>query len=267
MNLAWGEHFLTHCDWWFLGEQVVPMWPKVDPTGFLDQVSNLPIPNLPGVAEIENLLVDQAKKFVTEMVTQLVASVVPDLVTQQMGFPISLIADFAGKLLPLDEWVNKLLSIDALQGPLGAVNGVNGVVNTLQSRLNNLESLVMMHETPGLLLYAGGRLTVASQAAADPPPLTVGMLVAQGDVVSNARMTVGCAISLGGNVSTKNLLYDPNVTRCSLYLPRSAPSNTPTDINWLDWALEVKYGEALNSNEAMDIGPQFRHVTVEGWKQ
>lgn len=267
MNLAWGEYFLTHCDWWFMGDQVVPMWPKVDPTGVLEQMSNLPIPSLPGAAEIQTLLVDQAKKFVTEMVTQLVASVVPDLVTQQMGFPISLIADFVGKLIPLEEWIGKLLNMEALQGPLNAIQGVDSLVSTLESRLSNVESLIMMHETPGLLLYAGGRLQVASQAGSQPPPLTVGMLVAQGDVISNARMTVGCAISLNGNVRTRNLLYDPNVSRCSLYLPKAGPNATPTNIPWLDWALEFRYGQTFNSNEAIDLGPTFRHATLQGWKQ
>lgn len=262
MNLAWGENFITHCDWWFLGQGTVPMFPKINPTVYLDKLKNLSFPDLPDVSQVEKWLKDKGPELVEKMVPRLLADVIVKLVVSQltMGF-----GDIALGVLPLDEWLDKVLGAESLQGSLAEIAGLDGLANSIRDKVGDTASLILLHEIPGILIYSGGTLKVGSDTRF-PVPLTIGMLVASKDVISGAAVTAGAALSLEGNVSVKRLFYDPNSTRCSLYLPTSSPRKVTT-MDWLDWALEVRFGKFFENNEAVDIGPQLRHSTLQGWIQ
>lgn len=265
MNMAWGENFVTHTDWWFPGQQVVPMYPKVDPDGLLERLTSLQWPAMPGEKQTAGMVTEDGRTFVTEMVPELLQRVITTLVGQQLGLVSRGVADFGSTLLPLDEWFARLAQVDAVQRPISEWGGLTGLSSEVQRKIQDLDSVSMMHETPGLLLYAGKNLSVA--CGGEAPPLTVGMLVANNDIRSNAKMTVGAALSFEGSIRCRNLLYDPSVTRCSLYVPRSAPSSTPTEVAWLDWALETAYGGDFSSDKSMPVGPAVPHLTLQGWKQ
>ncbi|MEW6279361.1 MAG: hypothetical protein AB1758_12100 [Candidatus Eremiobacterota bacterium] len=263
LNLVLGENFVTFTDWWFFGKGVVPMIPKVDPAA-LAGLDGLTLPTgLPDEDTVVNFLKDFAVKAGTEMITQLLSTVITNLIQSQMGFPMSLVGDFAGDAVnELTKWITEATGADNLAGTPSLMD-LSNLADQIRDRLNGGDVKPMLPECPGLLLYSGRDLTVNS--AAEVSPLAIGFLVARGTLLCNTEYLVGAAVSQTANVTAKNLLYVPEFTRVSLYLPRASASVLDTGIGWLDWALEPAYGRDFNSNQSVEVGPAVPHLTVEGW--
>lgn len=91
------------------------------------------------------------------------------------------------------------------------------------------------------MIYAGGTIRIAADLS-HRVPVTIGMLVAGGDIVSNASVTVGAALSLRGQHHPEEPALRPQLHS----LLRVVPSNDLTlkipGLDWLNWATEVRYG-------------------------
>lgn len=263
LNLVLGENFTTYTDWWFLGKGVVPMLPKVDPAA-LAGLQSLSLPtSLPSGDEVLNYLKDYGLKAGKEMATQLITKVVQSLIQSQMGFPMSLVGDFAGDAVnKLTEWVTEALDAQKLGGSGDKMSALSGIADQIESLLNGSQVKPLLAECTGVLIYAGQDLRVNSSGL--QVPVAVGYLVANGNVACNTEYLVGAACSKTGSITAKNLLYVPEMTRVSLYRPKSSPT-VDTGLSWLNWALEPQYGKDFDSQQSVQIGPGRPHMLTDSW--
>lgn len=265
LNLTLGENFTTYTDWWILGKGVVPMLPKVDPAA-LAGLQSLSLPDsLPGPDEVVNYLKDYALKAGTEMATQLITKVVQSLIQSQMGFPMSLVSDFAASAVnELTKWITEAVNAELLGGSGDKLSALDGIANQIESLLNGSQVKPMLGECTGILICSqNGEVRVNSSGL--QVPMSVGYLVARKSVSCNTEYLVGAAVSREGSITAKNLLYVPEMTRVSLYVPRSTPKVLDTGLGWLDWAIEPAYGPDFDSQQSREIGPNRPHMLVDSW--
>ena len=265
MNLAWGENFITHCDWWFIGQGCVPMLPKINPTVYIDKIKNFNFPSIssfPSPDQVQKLLEQKGPQMVKEMAPVLISEVIVKIVISQLSFGL---ADFVTEVVPLQEWIDKIVGVEDTQKSLAEISGLTAVLTEIKSKIADEAALMMLQETPGVLIYAGGRIGIAE--GGHRAPVTIGMLVAGGDIVSNAKYTVGACMSLHGSITTNQLLYDANCTRCSMFVPQVAPTSVIPDLEWFNWAVEYRYGALLEVGEPLDVGPTLRYPSIQGWHE
>jgi hypothetical protein len=99
--------------------------------------------------------------------------------------------------------------------------------------------------------------------AIDTPPFAVGMFVAGGDIVINAKQTVGVLISEKGSIRAQQLLHNPYFSTASIYMPKRGPNwNT---LAWFTAIFDLAYAD--DSKKALEIGPGAYHVTSQGVTQ
>lgn len=260
MNLAWGENFITHTDWWLIGQGFVPMFPKINPTVYIDKIKNFDfhVPDFPSPDNIKSLVETQGPKMVKEMAPKLLAEVITKLVIDQLSMGLgSLIADN----LPLEDWINQIIGVEDTQKSLGEITGLSSLAEEIKAKANDQAALMLMQETPGALIYSGGKITIGGG------PVSIGMLVAQGDIESNASFNIGAAMSLTGNVQVKRLLFDSNCTRCSMFLPQVNPTEVIPGLTWFNWAVEYRYGRLLELGDPVDVAPTYQYPSLQGWNQ
>lgn len=264
MNLAWGENFITHTDWWLIGQGFVPMFPKVNPTVYIDKIKNFDfhVPDFPSPDDVKKLILEKGPDMVKEMAPKLIAEVIVKLVIDQISMGLgSLIADN----LPLEEWIGKVIGVEDTQKSLSEIVGLSALVDEIKSKISDNAALMMMQETPGVLIYSGGKIAIAE--GKPRTPVSIGMLVAERDIVSNASYTIGAVMSLNGNITTNKLLFDANCTRCSMFLPQVNPTEIIPGLTWFNWAVEYRYGRLLDLGDPVDVAPTYQYPSVQGWNQ
>ncbi|GMU53051.1 MAG: hypothetical protein AMXMBFR33_21970 [Candidatus Xenobia bacterium] len=262
LNLVLGENFVTFTDWWILGKGVVPMLPKVDPAA-LAGLSSLSLPVLPEPEDVVDYVKDYALDAGKDMIADLMSKVVTSLIQSQLGFPMSLVGDFAGSAVAeLTKWVTEADDAQKLGGSGGKM-ALDSLADQIESLLNGGAVKPLLAECTGVLIYSGGDLRVNSSGLV--VPVAVGFLVARGNVSCSTEYLVGAATSETGSVTARNLLYVPEFTRISLYLPRNNPNLVDTGLGWLDWALEPAYGKEFDSQQSVEIGPARPHTLTDSW--
>ncbi|MBX3166877.1 MAG: hypothetical protein KF760_05670 [Candidatus Eremiobacteraeota bacterium] len=267
MNLAWGENFITHADWWLIGEGMVPMFPKVNPTVYLERVKNFHLNSIkfPTPDDTANLIKTQGPEMVKKMAPMLITDVVVKIVIKQLSFGLADFVEQTGLFDLLEKAIADVMGMDSTAGKsLFEVSGLSDFLTEMKSKIADNAALMMLQEVPGCLIYAGGRIGIAEGGMR--APVTIGMLVAQGDIVSNASYTVGAVMSLKGNITANALLFDANTTRCSMFLP-GARSEGLKELDWFGWAIEHRYGRLMNVGEPVDIGPTYHYPSLQGWHQ
>lgn len=267
MNLAWGENFITHTDWWLIGEGMVPMFPKVNPTVYLDRIKsfNLNSISFPSPDDAGKMIEKYGPEMVKNMAPMVITDVVVKIVIQQLSFGFSDFLEQTGLYDILEKAIADVIGVDSTAGKsLFDVAGLTGFLAEMKSKIADNAALMMLQEVPGCLIYAGGRIGIAEDGVR--APVTIGMLVAQGDIVSNASYTVGAVMSLKGNITANALLFDPNTTRCSMFLPGERSAGLK-ELDWFGWAIEYRYGRLMNVGEPVDIGPTYHYPSIQGWHQ
>ena len=268
MNLAWGENFITHTDWWLIGEGMVPMFPKINPTVYLERITQFNLKNLsfPSPDDAADLIKTQGPKMVKDMAPMLITDVVVKIVIKQLSFGFADFLEQTGLFDILEKAIADVLGVDSTAGKsLLEISGLDSFLTEMKSKISDNAALMMLQEVPGCLIYAGGRIGIAAEGGVRAP-VTIGMLVAQGDIVSNAKYTVGAVMSLKGNITVNTLLFDPNTTRCSMFLP-GARSEGLKELDWFGWALEYRYGRLMNVGEPVDVGPTYHYPSIQGWHE
>ena len=267
MNLAWGENFITHTDWWLIGEGMVPMFPKINPTVYLERIQNFNLKNLkfPDPNEAADLIKTQGPKMVKDMAPMLITQVVVQIVVKQLSFGLADFVEQTGLFDILENAIADVMGVDKTAGKsLLEISGLDTFLTEVKSKISDNAALMMLQEVPGCLIYAGGRIGIAEGGVR--APVTIGLLVAQGDIVSNAKYTVGAVMSLKGNITANTLLFDPNTTRCSMFLP-GARSEGLSELDWFGWALEYRYGRLMKVGEPVDVGPTYHYPSIQGWHE
>lgn len=267
MNLAWGENFITHTDWWLIGEGMVPMFPKINPTVYLERIQNFNLKNIkfPSPDDAADLIKTQGPEMVKNMAPMVITDVVVKIVIKQLSFGLADFVEQTGLFDILEKAIADAMGVDSTAGKsLFDVVGLSDFLTEMKSKIADNAALMMLQEVPGCLIYAGGRIAIAEGGVR--APVTIGMLVAQGDIVSNATYTVGAVMSLKGNITANALLFDPNTTRCSMFLPGER-SEGLKELDWFGWAIEYRYGRLLNVGEPVDIGPTYHYPSIQGWHQ
>lgn len=267
MNLAWGENFITHADWWLIGEGMVPMFPKVNPTVYLERIKSFNLSNLkfPTPDDAADLIKTQGPEMVKNMAPKLITQVAVEIVLKQLSFGLTDFVESTGAFKILEDAIAQVLGVDNTAGKsLFEISGLDGFVTEAQSKVSDNAALMLLQEVPGCLIYAGGRIGIAEGGVR--APVTVGMLVAQGDIVSNASYTVGAVMSLKGNITANALLFDPNTTRCSMFLPGPRLEGL-NELDWFGWVLEYRYGRLMNVGAPVDVGPTYRYPSIQGWHE
>lgn len=267
MNLAWGENFITHTDWWLIGEGMVPMFPKINPTVYLERIKNFNLNNIkfPSPDDAADLIKTQGPELVKNMAPKLITQVAVEIVLKQLSFGLADFVESTGAFKILEDAIAQAMGVDETAGKsLFEITGLSSFLTEAQSKISDNAALMMLQEVPGCLIYAGGRIGIAEGGVR--APVTVGMLVAQGDIVSNATYTVGAVMSLKGNITANALLFDANTTRCSMFLP-GARSEGLKELDWFGWVLEYRYGRLMNVGDPVDVGPTYHYPSIQGWHE
>ncbi|MCA9793487.1 MAG: hypothetical protein KC910_16870 [Candidatus Eremiobacteraeota bacterium] len=267
LNLTLGENLYLQSDWWPFGQGGVPMAPKLDPVkaaAALSSVSFAPI-SLPDIdfetalANFKDQAIEGLVKYVTEEIIQeLVEEVAAAVAPAEIGSVATAIDVVTDNLVDRD---NKLVTAeDFLTGMLDDAFSADAK-DALDHLTSNIDTIVennYLREYSGLLVYSGHNINIHNTAR-----LATGMFLAEGDINIGAERTVGTMLSRNGSVKARQLLYYPYFNRASLYLPMA------TSDNWLERGMELRYGDKLDSGEAVDVGPppvSFR-VSAAGWHQ
>lgn len=272
LNFEMGENFLTHSDWWGeTGEGRPPLLTKpeafalaqADPDFSLDLDSG----------DVKNSVQDRSgrigseavDRFANELVIQLSALWAAAIPGEVLPFVSvgeilnKIIKDIGDKYYNLEKR-KKALESDVPSGTEELTQTMGDVwraVSDAQASATN-DSNTLAQECSGALVYSGGELNVGGSNS----PLSAGLFVAKGDVRLDSDLTVGSAISLGGSVNGKALLFYPPFTHASLYLPQSE------DSEWMTRGLATDYGGHMSdsrqkSAKSLPIGPWNPRVVTE----
>jgi hypothetical protein len=131
-------------------------------------------------------------------------------------------------------------------------------------------------ELPGVLVYSAGDLTLGTtgEYGDEPTPLVSGMFVAQGDLTSHAKRTVGCLISFDGDIMADGVYYYPYFTRSSFFNQEKPADMKGSGYDVADFFTAGQLDEVVNDlftfgapkgGEALPMGQTFYHVLSEGW--
>lgn len=292
LNLTLGENLVTASPWWIIGNNRTPMVPKIDPDALKNHVIAVAkkVKKLASnVSEMEkaikNLAEDVAKKIIKEVVKQMIKELAEALVLEFLNniSPVAgYVASSSGALDKLGEEMDKFVddNYDKVVGPTmkkvgldGDYNGsLDSLVTEVKSQVTKRSTDVLLRETPGVFIYAGNQLSIGQQYSDDL--LATGFFVAGNDIEIYANYTVGCMVSLKGDITAGKVLYNPYFTRASLYLPKKLKlGGTGIASNSDHWenAVNYKYGKSLDAThsgtKSLPIGPSTYRVTAEGWRR
>ncbi|MCE1245158.1 MAG: hypothetical protein LWY06_00770 [Firmicutes bacterium] len=120
----------------------------------------------------------------------------------------------------------------------------------------------LIHETSGVLVYGESiKIGTADQNSGECI-FAPGLFVAHKDIESYAERTIGCMISVNGNITARNFQYYPYFTRASL--------NVPLKYNKPLWEYIVEFWKSdavkfESTENPIEIGKTILHVVGEGW--
>ncbi len=263
LNATLGENLFTDSSWWVLGQGAVPMLPKVGgiqllPDFFMDfsDFKNFAgeilddIKSFLSAATIESLaetlLIKLLNKVIYEAVTSIL-SFAPSFITKE-------ITDFLGAsigdlLKNLVDTGNKIDPMDQIK------KTADKYEDFLKQKLAN-ELTFKFYETSGALIYSDNNLTIGDKNQKNSDCLFAsGLFIANKDIESYADRTVGCMISIDGNITARDFLFYPYFTRASLNIPDNKSL----------WEALLNPFMFSTNKYPVEIGVKLQHITGEGW--
>ncbi len=133
----------------------------------------------------------------------------------------------------------------------------------LQKILSEKKPDFLIHEISGVLIYSGKKLKIGdSDQSSGSCILAPGLFIADSDIECYADRTIGCMISVNGNISARDFHYYPYFTRASL--------NKPAHIKSAIWTYIKEFFVTDNDNykssdPPLEIGKTIYHIIGEGW--
>ena len=260
LNAVLGEFLALHSDAWAFGDESVPALVKLPLEPLRTMVSSWGgrYKDLRFNAGLENRLIDLLGE------AQLSVNEVPE----------SMMKDVYRTLFMQAAWV--LMPIDPPVDPdvYKIMENARSKAQLLRSRLGyrdlsdtclDLQDYLLAHsgvplaESPGVLVYAGGDLSIGTAPLDNSS--AVGMFVAGGTITSYCQRLIGSALSFRGSIRCKELWYYPGFTRASLALPGPMPEGQKRPLEQIK---SIKYGKNLNPKpDALLIGIGRPQVSSE----
>lgn len=277
LNFTLGDNLFTASPWWFFGPGVVPAMNKTDPNLYSSAVDKN-LNSIPPAASSESLL-----SQVKSMAKEVLPGIADDAVYKGSQYII-------GRMLKkaMGNYQDPCATAPALTTfkRAAAIQGYlqKAIIASFQSTNEDLIALhgelqavsdSAGHDTPreltGVLMYAGGQLTVG-QSGTQQAAEANGFFLAQGDVVMWTERVIGAVASAAGDIRVSgDLLYYPYFTRAFLYEPQSAGSyssglKVPKYFQDLTNVFEdAAYVTIPKKGKALDFGPATAVITAQGY--
>ncbi|MCD4782778.1 MAG: hypothetical protein K8T10_02990 [Candidatus Eremiobacteraeota bacterium] len=263
LNMMLGENLFLDTDWWILGKGVVPILPKI-----------------PGITLVKDAFSETTFEGIGKEILNDIGDVVINCFLKEIGPQIIIYA--VGTILSAVIQSVAGISID-LAGIFskfaGSESGLKGLKNkirlaankTLKKICSDVYAILKEHmkksvkiryyETPGVLVYSGKKLKIGEKEKKGEFSkciLASGMFVSQQDMEIYANQTVGCLISVNGNITARDFYYYPYFTRASLTIPKK-----------FDTAIEnlVHFKNPKSEKKPLGIGLVKYHIIGEGWEK
>lgn len=281
LNASLGENLYTQSDWWLFGEGAVPIVPRVDAETLLDSLKKiqfkLPLAKDPA-AFFKSRLQDFVNKVVVRITTDVISTCIGEVIkamtsvlqggkqaTAALGVVIDgVLAQFQTSLEELIEEIKRefeLAVTDAVKDLV--VKPLLELVKDLNRQILASVERSVLRDAPGLMIQAGGNLTIASTE--EQSPLALGFFVAGKNVTIQTERCLGSIISLEGSIQARQLTFIPHFTNASLYVPEDKPDWSSAA--WPKAAIEIKYGKDFDNGKSVEIGPSLFHLSAQGWTQ
>lgn len=267
LNATLGENLYPQADWWPFGNGVVPMALNLDLAEALQ--SSLKAGALVASAELSPEAIEsEIREFVATLEERTVAWAIEQGIQKLTAEAARILTP--GGFGPIVDSITAVMN--ELEEDEDAIDDFyQGFVRDFQTRMGNhgrelLSDLLVrtnvmnsdqyLKEYAGLLVH-GRNIRISSDARQ-----VSGMFVAQGDIVSDADLTIGTLISMEGSIETRDFLYYPYFNQASLYLPAAVPGESA-----LERAMFEKYGAQHDSGSAVQVGPPpvTNRITAGGW--
>jgi len=281
LNAALGENLYTQSDWWLFGEGAVPIVPRVDAETLLDSLKKLQF-KVPVAKDPAGFFKNRLQSFVTKVVVRITTDVISTCIgeiikaltsviqggkqaTAALGAVIDgVLAQFQTSLEELIEELKREFELAVTDAVKDLV--VKPLLELVKDLVRQLEASVersVLRDAPGLMIQAGGSLTIASPE--EQCPLALGLFVARKNVLIQTERCLGSIISLEGNIQARQLTFIPHFTNASLYVPQDHPNWSSA--GWPKAAVEIEYGRDFDNGKSVEIGPSLFHLSAQGWTQ
>lgn len=269
LNATLGENLYPQADWWPFGNGVVPMALNLDLAEAVK--SSLKAGALVTSAELNPEAIEtEIREFVGTLqertvewaikkgIQKLTAEAARILTPGGFGPIVDSITAVMNELKKdedaMDDFYQEFVrDFQTRMGDHG-----RELLSDLLVRTNVMDSDKYLKEYAGLLVH-GRNIRVSSDARQ-----VSGMFIAQGDILSDADLTIGTLMSMDGSIETRDFLYYPYFNQASLYLPLAVPGD-----GVIQRAMFERYGAAHDSGTAVQVGPPpvTNHVTAGGWER
>ena len=263
LNATLGENLFTDSSWWPFGMGGVPMLPKVGGIELMPEFFS----GFTDFKDFEKEILNDIKSFLSTatieklaetLLIKLLNKVIEKAITSVLDFVPSFISNAISNLLGagIDSLLSNLVDISNRIDPTEQLEKIKDKMEEfLKQKLEN--SLTFkFYETSGALIYADKNLKIGDENQKDGDCLFAsGLFVAHGNIESHADRTVGCLISVNGNISARDFLFYPYFTRASLNIPK----NKSLWVALLDPLL------FKTDKYPVDIGVKLQHISGEGW--
>ncbi len=166
----------------------------------------------------------------------------------------------------VDDTYGNLVSGLTTKLNLSSNGSIDNLYNYLETQLTSASADTLLPESSGVLVY--GKQSVECGGL-----ISSGWFVSQGNITMTSLYTVGSLLSTQGDITAKNVLYNPYFTKASLYLPEKllpgGPGIDDLDDFWAN-AVNFKYGKTLHDSrgsgpKALAIGRKSCFTSAAGW--
>ncbi len=266
LNGTLGENLFTDSSWWTFGYGSVLMFPKVmgtqDVVDYFTQFSDYEIFADDILDTLATLL---AKIAFKEILDKLVMEMLPEIITKVIAeftdIPESIINRIVRELFSCT--IAKLL--DEIKEKLPHLY-FHSLISHMDGYFQNVLAYNMsynFYETSGALIYAGGNLKIGD--AYQSCPYAAGFFIAHKNLESYADKTVGCLVSVTGDITAKDFYYYPYFSRASLNVPADFSGAGDIFKEILDPTVNGISDQYLSDHQPIEIGKRVYHITAEGW--
>jgi hypothetical protein len=268
LNATLGENLYTQSDWWPFGNGVVPMALNLD-LGEAIKAS--------GAAQdlLESAELDPTK--IEEEVTNFVQTLEERTISWALKEAVAKLTEEAARILapggfgPILDVANAI--VDEVREDEDAMDDFyEGFVTDFQEKMGThgrtllgdlledtdvLDADKYLKEYAGILIY-GNTIKIGQDARQ-----VSGMLIAEQDIHSEARLTIGTLLARNGSIHVADFLYYPYFNQASLYVPKDLAGESA-----IEKAMVREYGAANDSGVAVQVGPPpvTHHITSGGWE-
>lgn len=286
LNAVLGPNLMTHSDWWLLGWGQVPFLPKVPSlltqesvfAGLSDDWEQL------GKDVGKRLLDDFVKDVLPAILQDILTSTVTVIVQNMVGSGIETTCGGAGTSAAAQgaekaekSILKEIIEKSAEKIKVELKEEFKTIMKYARSEVyaeigKDIRSQTLTQEVAGTVLFSRGRMELGEEEGKGM--MVAGLIVANGDVRIRVPVTIGCVMSLNGNVELQNFAYYPYFTQASAYIPvdfNTFVVNTgkiPGEFAGLVALFkDIVYPLTPEGGSTVDITSGFYQTIARGWRR